>query len=735
MHFNKHNKFVSNTLKLKAAISIIAIMFLFQGCGLWDNFTTYFNRYYNAELSFEEAELAIATDSKRELFEFKEPTVPSGARKNLDDVIEKCSKILQFNTESDYFAAAVFMIGKSYYYQGNFTKALRKFRELESIPESELALENQLWIAKSELQMRRFEVGIEVLNRVKEEAEKDENEEILFNAYLAEIRYLTYREEYSDAIKVVKKLIEVSSSDEISAELAFEMGKLYLKLNDLENAAASFAEVDEYSPTFDIQFESMLEYAKVEKELGETEVSLDILDDLRNEDKFNDQIDRVELETANIYFQTEEIEKALDLYTEIDTTYATTESSGIAAFMRADIMEKHFADLDSAEVLFNRVEKSRAPKEYKDKAREKSNLYKSIKLNLSNIDKFTRQHNYSLDSTLFKRDSTLYDEYFIMKDSLALLMTEMKELEGSDFDASKYTMREDPPFDQKPLKSRLSADSLWSGVANAKFNLGNLYFSELDMPDSAYRYYNQVIEDHRESKLFPRALYALGTYYLTKDDKQKADSLFNIVYDNYKEDKIVNAAAEKLGKSKIAIEVDPAEVMFIYAEEVYDSNNYHQAISKFQDLIDKYPQSSYAAKSMYTIGFILENDLALRDSAAIVYDSLTTKFSLSNYAQAVKNKLVFYQVEKKKIADSLSRAAEAVKDSLTAEKMGISVDSLHAIPQKPADFENINTAEETKGIENDRAKEPGIKPAEEKIDSSNAAEKKPKRPGRPRGKK
>lgn len=716
----------------KALISIIFLTFLFQGCGLWNNFTTYFNRYYNAAVAFEEAELAIKEDAKRELFEFKELSPPSSANTNLNEVIENCSKILQFNKDSDYFDAALFMIGKSYYYQGNYTKALRKFRELESLPESELSLENQLWIAKSELQMRRFDIGIEKLNMVKLEAEKIENEELLYDAYLTEVRYLNYRENYNEAIKVVKKLLEVSDSDEVNAELAFEMGKLYLKLDDLENAAASFELVDEYSPTFDIQFESSLELAKVQKQLGYIEESLEILDDLRSEDKFKEDIDKIELETANIYFETEDIESALDLYTLVDTTYANTESAGIAAYMRAQILEKYYVDLDSAEVLFTRVQNTKAPKEFKDKARQKSNIYKSIQQNFSNLKKFQRQYGYSIDSTLFSRDSVAYEEYYIRKDSLAMILMEMRQLEGSDFDSTLYIVKEDPPFEQKPIKSRLTTDSLLSSIVEAKYNLGNLYFSELEIPDSAYKYYKRVLIEHPDSKLYPRTLYAMGAYYLTQDDKQKADSLFNIVYDNYKEDKIVNAAAEKLGKSQIDLEVDPAQEMFFVAEDIYDSSRYNKAILTLKELADKYPESVYAAKSLYTIGFIFENNLNKKDSAAVFYDSLMTKYNRSTYAIAVRNKLTFYKSEAKRIADSISRAETMIADSLIADSLGISDSQPNDLKSLEGNIEPDQSADNAASIDDAAKPQDEIKDESGLPDSAKAIDKKPARPGRPR---
>ena len=171
--------------------NVIVLLFLvsFAGCGFWGNFTTYFNRYFNAVQKFDEAEEVIKAESKRELFEFREPKVPGKANTLLDAVIEKCSNLLQWNEESSYVEEAIMMIGKSYYYRGNFTKALRKFQELAAFTDSDLALENRLWIGKSELQMRRFDDGMLTLDNVKVEAEEAGEDDFLIEAYLSQIRF------------------------------------------------------------------------------------------------------------------------------------------------------------------------------------------------------------------------------------------------------------------------------------------------------------------------------------------------------------------------------------------------------------------------------------------------------------------------------------------------------------------------------------------------------------------
>ena len=78
--------------------------------------------------------------------------------------------------------------------------------------------------------------------------------------------------------------------------------------------------------------------------------------------------------------------------------------------------------------------------------------------------------------------------------------------------------------------------------------MGNLFLTDLDVPDSSYYLYKKILDDYNSPVYYPNTLYALGSYYLTIDEKQKADSLFEIIYNDYKNRSIVNAAADKLNK-------------------------------------------------------------------------------------------------------------------------------------------------------------------------------------------
>ena len=82
-------------------------------------------------------------------------TTSPGARQKLTSVIEKCSKLLQYHPESGLVDDALFMIGKSYYYQNDLQRAERKFLELlDGFPESDMAPESKLLLGSTYYKMK-----------------------------------------------------------------------------------------------------------------------------------------------------------------------------------------------------------------------------------------------------------------------------------------------------------------------------------------------------------------------------------------------------------------------------------------------------------------------------------------------------------------------------------------------------------------------------------------------------
>jgi len=749
---------------LKSKLFLLPFLLIFlQSCSLWDNFTTYFNLYYNTSDLFQQVEESIK-EQKRDLFSAEDIIVPGTAKQQLGKVIEKCSNILQFHPDGPYVDDALLMLGKSFYYQKDYQKAYRKFQELIATqPQSDLILETKLWIGKTQMKLRNFDDALQILGGVRDEAITEGRENIIKDAFVEEIVYRISKEDYQLAIGLANQLIKASDDESIKAEVYYEIGKLYDEVEEPENAISAFNQVFEYSPSYDIEVKARLELGRVLRTTGKNQEALDIFEKMRTQNKFSDVYDQVDLEIGTTLIGLDRLDEALDKLKFVDTSYVKTKTSGVAKYKIGELYQNDFHNFDSAAVYYRKAATSQLPTEYIKPANEKTNIFKkyqnltSVITNYNNaLFYFENPEEFTKDSIKFVQDSASY-----VSDSLRIMAelnlytehlegmagfdtlsnkTDTTKIDSSKIDSTKIdstaikdslnniiqesdrqniTQRtrdnrrrpgniveginidslfakewgKDRVFPKKPVKSKLSVDSLRTLLAKNKLDLGNLFLTELELPDSAYKNYISILNDYPNTPLHATALYALGSYYLTVNQETTADSLFNIIYENYRNESIVNAAADKLNKPLIDLEYDPAKDLYAEAEKEMLNEKYDSSINKFYRLYKEYPQSKLAPKALYASGWILENDLSLYDSAAVVYDTMSVHYPQSEYAVKIRPELTTYKLfkkEKEKAAeDSLKKIEqeEFLADSLAA------VDSLQAYGQtseKGLPTQNIN---------------------------------------------
>jgi outer membrane protein assembly factor BamD (BamD/ComL family) len=220
-----------------------------------------------------------------------------------------------------------------------------------------------------------------------------------------------------------------------------------------------------------------------------------------------------------------------------------------------------------------------------------------------------------------------------------------------------------------PQRPKIAEDSLKILLSKNQLELGNLFLSEFDMPDSAYKYYYSNLTEYINSSYYATSMFAMGSYYLTVNNQKSADSLFNIIYDNYKHESVVNAAASKLNKPLIDLNYDPAMEDYKMAEEYLLAEDYYSAIDKFNNIPELYPTSAIAPKAIYASGWIEENKLNDYTAAVESYDTLIARYPASEYVRLIAPKVTVYKQEKRKqesaLLDSLNALAKL--DSIVAD--------------------------------------------------------------------
>ena len=770
----------------KDKILFLFLLFSFTGCSVWENFTTFFNLYYNANDLFQKSEKQII-DQKQDIFATEPATIPPSANADLQKVIEKCSNILQFSPNSSYVDDALMMLGKSFYYQKNYLKAKRKFEELISTqPESDYVLEASLWTGKCDMRLRNYSDGLAILEDVRNKAIEEGEDEFMQEAFIEEIVYYKSVEDFTQAIATANEFLEISDDDKINAIVWNEVGNLNSTIGDYEAAVKAYQNVFEYSPDYQLEVTAKINLGKAFREVGENQQALELFEDMRAEDKYADKYSDIDLEIGITESTLGKYDEAINQLTMVDTTYKNTPNAAIAKFEIANVYEYGLTNLDSAAVYYKKAATSQLPKEYISLAKDKDGLFTRYVTIKKVVNKYDKELFYLENPEEFKKDSSLYVQdslaiaeeiknakelqeiwsglgdllttpkdttgYFadslkvadtllvflrdslqyenVNKDSILNLVRKPKpedSLVVAKFDSMFTNRTFDPNAQQKleqerreketlanqlaaslpdtlkfknnpPKRPKISEDSLKTLLAKNQLDLGNLFLSEFNLPDSAYKYYYSNLTEYQNTSYYPTSLFAMGSYYLTVDDTLKADSLFNVIYENYKSESIVNAAAAKLGKPFIDLNYDPALEQYTKAENLIFEGDYSSALYELNKIPEEFPESNMAPKAIFASGWIEENELNNPQGAVVYYDTLVSRYPASEYVRVIAPKISLYKQEQRKhetaIQDSLNALANmdsikidstlAMEDSVSGtDSVQVAVNEQEETPSQP----------------------------------------------------
>ncbi|HCY74810.1 MAG TPA: hypothetical protein DHV28_02730 [Ignavibacteriales bacterium] len=723
--------FRNKTIKFTA---ISFLLLLMSGCSVWDNFTTYFNLYFNTASLFEDAETEILSQ-KRDLFSNEPLLIPGTAKQALVKVVEKSSKLLQFYSTSSYVDEALMMLGKSFYYQNNYQKSKRKFEELlaTNSDDDEIITETNLWIAKNLFELREYDQALKLIGEVRANAVEKGYDNIVKDSYVQEIRYRIKGKNYSLAISLANEFAEVYDDDVVRAQIYYELGNLYTLIDEKDNAILAYQKVFDNEPDFDLEVSATIKYANALRDAGQTEKALEVFQDIRTKDKFSTAYTEIDFEIGKTLVLLGKYNEAYDQFRMVDTTYKNTPFASASNFEMGELYRTRFLNYDSAGYYYSKSTASNAPLEYLEKAKSNNLLFAKYSRLRKEINKFDRQLYYTQHPDIFLNDSSAYvadslklledylakkemqdiwkgadtmfaknnliipdstfikDSIFVrdslikidsliqiglfdVKDTVGLKkimldslkqkhLAELKDPKNPNniFNKTQTTIKLDSVKFKKnpPQKLKITVDSAKTILAKSTLELGNLFLTDLNVPDSSYTLYKKILDDYQSPVYYPNTLYAMGSYYLTINDRPKADSLFNIIYTEYKDRTIVNAAANKLDKPLIDLNFDPAKDQYASAEDLMLSGDYSQSLNKFFGIYHEYPKSTVAPQALFATGWILENDLFLPDSAASIYDTLIAKYPTSLYVKNVAKKVTTYKQEK-------ARIKKALEDSLKA---------------------------------------------------------------------
>jgi tetratricopeptide (TPR) repeat protein len=507
----------------------------------------------------------------------------------LDSIIIKGSKILAYKSKSNYVQGSLWLMSKSFFYQEDWMNSQVKCSELiDKYPDGDFSPDAHLLYSKNLLVQRKYETGEIMLSRTVDIAWQKKRYDILSEAFRIEAELALYQSDFEKALRPYRQAITQSDDGQLKARWQLDLAALLYRTGYFKQAALEFKKVRQYSPDYVQKFESYLYEASSLARLKYYAEADEMLDDLYNDGKFEEwrsftvaqQLNVARLKSRDTsYIPPPDLDpsKKIDL--------STAEIKGDSAYASSQAMIAYYFERGVDLYYDNDYQKSRT---YFAKSRMKR-------------------------TPAFATSNKMFD----LLNNWDLKRQNVEKLEKTMLDSGKIV-----------------SDSVKLQYANDLYALGRIH-EELKNKDSVIYYYKLAAENAPLS--LPESSQHLHNYARVIKDKdpRKADSLLDVIVYTHPLTDFGKDAQNQLGYTKNFV-IDTVAELYYSGANLQKFGDFPFAISQFKKVFEKFPVSKFAAKSLYTIGWIFEHPLQKFDSALYYYQLLLDKYPNSEYADDIR---------------------------------------------------------------------------------------------------
>ncbi len=612
-----------------------------------ENFGTYFNTFFNARENFDEAyedyeTRVLSTYSERPDSIYAAPNVSQESKDKFNKSIEKASKVIQYHKSSAFMDQAVLLIGKCYFYLGDYLKAERKFSEFVSkLSKSPFIDEAFLFLAKTQLRLGDYEQAIARLEGL---IKNSKDKSIVAGSYQAIGEYYLNKKDYEASIKNYRSSIAYSSDNDFKAQMQFLIASVTAKQNPAKGAG-EFNAVLKYNTSFELEYLTRYNHAKYLILSSNFTGVPKLIDDLRIDYKeYPEYLSDIEYLAAKYYEQKKEYKTAVKKYKDVIINYPKTVASSDASFSIADYCENIAGDYLNAYRYYRYSNDENIKGHNAQVTGKKITIFKKY---------------FDLRSTIAGSViSTDYDSTFLRGLKQELKPGEEKKIEekikgkGEDGgkpgsyrqvlkifpDSLKNDSLKNEPVSEDSLKM------LRQNVTKAKFELAELFIYNIDKPDSAEKYLDQAYNESDDYDFKSKVMYALADLYRNSGREEKYEEILRSIIKEYSLSPVADECRKLLNLPAVTENIITSEdSIFSSAESKFVSKEYRDALGGFLEIASNNPASDYYAKSNYAAGWIYENIFERPDSAYIYYANVVKNAPASELSTVVADKLTEYE--------------------------------------------------------------------------------------------
>lgn len=278
---------------MRRLLPLVLLLFVLAGCSQtsfvgkrFDNFTAYYNKFFNARKAFESGIKALEArdtriDRSRYLPLFTNPDAAASS-KNFQDTIKKSADVLREHPNSKWVDDALLLIGKSYFYQRNYVGAEQKFLEVVAL-KTGLEDEARFWLARTLITGGNYDEAAKYLTESLNRENVSRRWKPMLQLALGEL--YVQRGDWVNAADALSTGLETVRDKDLGARAQFLLGQIYETVGDYENAFDAYSRVERFHPLYELTYAAKLSAVRVQGSYLDEEAALRELRRMERDDK------------------------------------------------------------------------------------------------------------------------------------------------------------------------------------------------------------------------------------------------------------------------------------------------------------------------------------------------------------------------------------------------------------------------------------------------------------------
>ena len=346
--------------------SLLIAAVVLSGCGQgsflgkrYDNFSAYYNTFYNAKKQYktglESIERASNNEINRNLFlpVFITPDRVS-SQQNFDDAIKKSADVLRENPNSKWVDDALLLIGKSYFYLKNYVGAEQKFQEVMDLG-GVLEDEARFWLGRTLIAGNAYGRALDHLEVSLGREELSRDWEPHLSMALAEL--YVKQEAWADAVTALERSVDRMKDKRLASRAQFLLGQIYEVMGQYGNSSQAFSKVLRYKPDYSLVYAAQMSRIRVEGFHGDQEKALRWVRGMERDDKnFETRAEMMYLR-GRVLQEMAEPDEAYDIYMSLlftdDRTLNASQVRGHIHYALGELYRDAYKDFSYAAAHFD----------------------------------------------------------------------------------------------------------------------------------------------------------------------------------------------------------------------------------------------------------------------------------------------------------------------------------------------------------------------------------------------